>query len=404
MRKRGLIFLALLVLSLIILVYAQASDSGNIVLNNDNDEKIGSIGSSENFNVGDVFYLDDGRKARVTSVEDIVSDSDFNFNNLNFFANGVLVHNKDTVSFKNIIDPQFPHNYFPENVKVVAARTTAERNAAQAFVNKNQGISKIDSIMSTVVPDTGDKTVLNMLDSGEVNWNQLLGKEDLPSSLSDKAQKLLKRRINEEQTVQALYGLKSTDIAEGKTLTLTFGECTSSVIDASISLIGKEGRVSKFASAYFGREIVEIGGISRIGLVEGTDPRKIISALAAYARENGVPEVIVLVKPKSGAFYQRATTFSGRKESVLIGVPDEFYEGWANANTQVDHIVDESRRIDVTSRTLHDKVKKRSFVRVEGTMFGSPITSDIYDVFLTGTPEDILATDSKWNFPIVPVN
>ena len=45
------------------------------------------------FTVGDVFYLDDGRKAKVTGIKDIEDDS-VDFDNLNFFANGVLVHNK----------------------------------------------------------------------------------------------------------------------------------------------------------------------------------------------------------------------------------------------------------------------------------------------------------------------
>ena len=76
-----------------ILVYAQSFDSGNVILN-DKDKVSGEIITTENLNVGDVFYLDDGRKARVTGVEDIVGEN-YNFDNLNFFANGVLVHNKN---------------------------------------------------------------------------------------------------------------------------------------------------------------------------------------------------------------------------------------------------------------------------------------------------------------------
>ncbi|MFH1711164.1 MAG: hypothetical protein ABH840_02540 [Nanoarchaeota archaeon] len=96
MRKRGLIFLALLVLFSIVLVYAQDFNSGKLVLNSE-DEVNGEIVSSENLNVGDTFYLEDGRKARVSRVEEVVNyvDNSYgNFDNLNFFANGVLVHNK----------------------------------------------------------------------------------------------------------------------------------------------------------------------------------------------------------------------------------------------------------------------------------------------------------------------
>jgi len=93
MKKRVGILLALLVLSLIILVYAQAFDSGKLILNDDNNST-GSLVSSDNLSVGDVFYLEDEKKARVTSVEDIVNENNFSFDNLNFFANGVLVHNK----------------------------------------------------------------------------------------------------------------------------------------------------------------------------------------------------------------------------------------------------------------------------------------------------------------------
>jgi len=94
MRKRVIFFIALLVLSFIVLVYARSFDSGKLVLDNNynNNQVRGEIISSNNLSVGDIFYLDDGRKARVTGVEDIASD--FNFDNLNFFANGVLVHNK----------------------------------------------------------------------------------------------------------------------------------------------------------------------------------------------------------------------------------------------------------------------------------------------------------------------
>jgi len=92
MKKRVGILLALLVLSLIILVYAQNIDSGKLILNDDANST-GSLVSSENFNVGDIFYLDDGRKAKVTGIKDIEDDS-VDFDNLNFFANGVLVHNK----------------------------------------------------------------------------------------------------------------------------------------------------------------------------------------------------------------------------------------------------------------------------------------------------------------------
>ena len=94
MKKRWVILIALLVLSSIILVYAQSLDSEKLVLNSgDKVNSISALINAENLSIGDVFYLEDGRKARVTGVEDIVSD--YNFDNLNFFANGVLVHNKN---------------------------------------------------------------------------------------------------------------------------------------------------------------------------------------------------------------------------------------------------------------------------------------------------------------------
>jgi len=104
MRKRVGIFLALLVLSLIIIVYAQSFDSGKMILNNDANS-IGRLVSSENLNIGDIFYLDDGRKAKVTGIEEIV-DSDSSFNNQNFFANGVLVHNKDGKTLGEVFVPR----------------------------------------------------------------------------------------------------------------------------------------------------------------------------------------------------------------------------------------------------------------------------------------------------------
>ena len=92
MRKRWAILLGLLVLFSIVLVYARNLDSGKVVFtDNHNVNSTGKIISTENLSVGDIFYLDDGRKARVTGVEDVAG----NFDNLNFFANGVLVHNKD---------------------------------------------------------------------------------------------------------------------------------------------------------------------------------------------------------------------------------------------------------------------------------------------------------------------
>jgi len=97
MRKRGVILLLLVLLLFGVLVYAQTY-SEKVVLNNaDKSNFAGSLISTENFNVGDIFYLEDGRKAKVTGIKDIVSDSDSNFDNQNFFANGVLVHNKDPV-------------------------------------------------------------------------------------------------------------------------------------------------------------------------------------------------------------------------------------------------------------------------------------------------------------------
>jgi len=106
MKKRGVILLFLLVLSLIFIVYAQTYSSGKVILNNDNNST-GKIVTTENLNIGDIFYLDDGRKARVTSVEDIVSDVDsydnYSFDNLNFFANGVLVHNKEGLACTNCL-------------------------------------------------------------------------------------------------------------------------------------------------------------------------------------------------------------------------------------------------------------------------------------------------------------
>jgi len=50
MKKRGLVLIALLVLFSIFIVYAQTFNSEKVVFNDDNDEKIGSIVSSENFN------------------------------------------------------------------------------------------------------------------------------------------------------------------------------------------------------------------------------------------------------------------------------------------------------------------------------------------------------------------
>ena len=100
-RKCFLFILILLCLSLMILVYAQSFDSGNVILN-DKDKVSGEIITTENLNVGDVFYLDDGRKARVTGVEDIVGEN-YNFDNLNFFANGVLVHNKNGLGDKVLV-------------------------------------------------------------------------------------------------------------------------------------------------------------------------------------------------------------------------------------------------------------------------------------------------------------
>ncbi|MFH1711167.1 MAG: hypothetical protein ABH840_02555 [Nanoarchaeota archaeon] len=93
MRKRGLFLLSLLVLFSIVLVYAQTSDSGKLVLNSE-DEVNSDDGliSVNNLDIGDVFYID-GKKARVTDIENIVD----NFDNQNFFANGVLVHNKEPV-------------------------------------------------------------------------------------------------------------------------------------------------------------------------------------------------------------------------------------------------------------------------------------------------------------------
>jgi len=99
MKKRVGILLVLLLFG--VLVYAQTFNSGKVVLN----EKSGSTGrlvSSENLNIGDIFYLDDGRKAKVTGVEDVAGEN-YNFDNLNFFANGVLVHNK--LPLKIIVSP-----------------------------------------------------------------------------------------------------------------------------------------------------------------------------------------------------------------------------------------------------------------------------------------------------------
>jgi len=95
MKKRWLVFIALLVLSLIFLVYAQTFNSGKLTLNN-HHKVTGRMLNSNNLSVGDIFTLPDGRKARVTGVEEVVSYADDNFDNLNFFANGVLVHNNLT--------------------------------------------------------------------------------------------------------------------------------------------------------------------------------------------------------------------------------------------------------------------------------------------------------------------
>jgi len=92
--KYLLLVILLLVLSSIFFVYAQNFNSERVIVSN--DATVGSLVSNDNLSVGDIFYLDDGRKARVTGIQEIVSDvdTDSNFDNLNFFANGVLVHNK----------------------------------------------------------------------------------------------------------------------------------------------------------------------------------------------------------------------------------------------------------------------------------------------------------------------
>ena len=110
MKKRVLILLALLVLSSVILVYSGNFKSGKIIL--DSNEQFDSTGkmalnyndkvnssrglvNSNEMKVGDTFCLVNGRKVKVTGVEDIVNND-----NLNFFANGVLVHNKKLGALK----------------------------------------------------------------------------------------------------------------------------------------------------------------------------------------------------------------------------------------------------------------------------------------------------------------
>jgi len=110
MKKRVLILLALLVLSFVILVYSGNFKSGKIIL--DSNEQFDSTGkmalnyndkvnssrglvNSNEMKVGDTFCLVNGRKVKVTGVEDIVNND-----NLNFFANGVLVHNKKLGALK----------------------------------------------------------------------------------------------------------------------------------------------------------------------------------------------------------------------------------------------------------------------------------------------------------------
>jgi len=91
MKKRVVVLIVLTALLFVVLVYARF-DSGKVILNDDKVNSAGKIITTENLSVGDVFYLEDGRKARVTGVSEV--DDNSNFDNLNFFANGVLVHNK----------------------------------------------------------------------------------------------------------------------------------------------------------------------------------------------------------------------------------------------------------------------------------------------------------------------
>jgi len=87
MNKRVGILLVLLLFG--VLVYAHSFNSGKLILNNDTNST-GSLVSSENLNIGDVFTLSDGRKARVTGIKDVeIEDSSVNFDNLNFF-NAIL--------------------------------------------------------------------------------------------------------------------------------------------------------------------------------------------------------------------------------------------------------------------------------------------------------------------------
>ncbi|MFH1711170.1 MAG: hypothetical protein ABH840_02570 [Nanoarchaeota archaeon] len=98
------LILSFAILSFAILVHAQDFNFEKLVLNSgENVDSVFGLISVDSLEIGDVFYLDDWRKARVSGLEDMVDeDNSVDFDNQNFFAKGVLVHNKLDMDFSLI--------------------------------------------------------------------------------------------------------------------------------------------------------------------------------------------------------------------------------------------------------------------------------------------------------------
>jgi len=389
MRKRVVILLLLVLLLFGILVYAQTY-SGKLILNDDNNST-GSLVSSENLSVGDIFYLEDGRKARVTGISDVNDDS-VNFDNLNFFANGVLVHNK-----MKKVQGKLPELYFfkldadgaltivtPELVM-----TQAQRKLAAETLIRLQGQLSIDTYFARTY---NKRTLKDMFTSGELTIEQIFKKAPLDLQKYPGLEEVVwtgRGDLSQRMVAQYAYSTEAAKkIEKGLTRTSLFYGCKPET-GGPVAIISSidDSNLVKFLSEKAGMSADDLTEIGNIGIFPGTDevlPGHVIGESVTTARASGKTKIAVLVTQDDANAYLLATRLSKEEGSALHEITTGQYKLWADWNKEP--VTLDSGWVVQTFYNKNPKLGEiaKSFYTVSGDLYGVPVTAQVDDVILYG--------------------
>ncbi|MFH1711166.1 MAG: hypothetical protein ABH840_02550 [Nanoarchaeota archaeon] len=398
MKKSWVIVLSLLVLFSIVLVYAQTLDTGKLILNSE-DEVNGEIVSAENLNVGDTFYLEDGRKARVSGIEGVVGDDNsVDFNNLNFFANGVLVHNK-----MKLVQGKLPEFYLFKLdadgaltfVSPELVITSAQRKLAAETLVRLQGQLSIDTYFARTY---NRRTLKDMFISGDLTIDQIFKKAPLDIGRYPGLDKVVwtgRGDLSQRMVAQYAYATDAAKkIEKGLTRTSLFYGCKPEV-KGPVAIVSSidDSNLVKFLSEKAGMSADDLTEIGNIGIFPFTDevlPGHVIGETITTARASGKTKIAVLVPQDDANVYLLATRLSKEKGSALHEITTGQYKLWADWNKEP--VTLDSGWVVQTFYNTNPKPGEiaKSFYTVSGDLYGVPVNAQIDDVILFGDINEVM--------------